>query len=259
MRMSARDIEVTAGGVPLLTSSTLEANEGQWISIVGPNGAGKTSLVEALAGVRRVARGTVLVDGRDVHAMSERERAATVAFVPQHPLFPAGMSVQDYVALGRHARHGLWRGPSETDHATVGLSLERVGISQLANRDVDSLSGGERQRAVIARALAQTTTFIVMDEPTNGLDVRHQVDILELVRREVVECGATVIATLHDLTLAGHFADTMVVMNEGKILTQGSAREVAASRELRDAYGIEIMVVDVAGRDVWVPGRLTTP
>jgi iron complex transport system ATP-binding protein len=168
------------------------------------------------------------------------------------------MSVIDYVALGRHARHGLWRGPSPDDHATVGHSLERVGISSLANRDIDSLSGGERQRAVIARALAQTTTFLVMDEPTNGLDVRHQVDILELVRREVVECGATVIATLHDLTLAGHFADTMIVMNDGRIVTRGTAREVAASSQLRDAYGIEIMVVDVAGRDVWVPGRVTT-
>ena len=111
---------------------------------------------------------------------------------------------------------------------------------------------------MIARALSQTTTFIVMDEPTNGLDVRHQVEILELVRREVVECGATVIATLHDLTLAGHFADTMMVMNEGRIVTQGAARDVAASAELRDAYGIEIMVVDVAGRDVWVPGRVTS-
>jgi len=258
VRVSARNIAVSAGGHDAVMPSSLEAAEGQWISVVGPNGAGKTSLVEALAGVRRVTQGEVLVDGRDVHAMSERERAAAVAFVPQHPLFPAGMSVIDYVALGRHARHGLWRGPSPDDHATVGHSLERVGISALANREIDSLSGGERQRAVIARALAQTTTFIVMDEPTNGLDVRHQVDILELVRREVVECGATVIATLHDLTLAGHFADTMMVMNEGRIVTQCTARDVAASTELRDAYGIEIMVVDVAGRDVWVPGRITS-
>ena len=255
MRMSARNIAVMAGSHDAVMPSSFDAAEGQWISVVGPNGAGKTSLVEALAGVRRVSQGEVLVDGRDVHAMSERERAAAVAFVPQHPLFPAGMSVIDYVALGRHARHGLWRGPSPDDHATVGHSLERVGISALANREIDSLSGGERQRAVIARALSQTTTFIVIDEPTNGLDVRHQV---ELVRRAVVECGATVIATLHDLTLAGHFADTMMVMNEGRIVTQGAARDVAASAELRDAYGIEIMVVDVAGRDVWVPGRVTS-
>ena len=216
-------LTVKAGSKILVSNVTLAVEAGTWCTVVGPNGAGKTTLVEAIAGLRRASRGSVSISGHALAEMHERERAQRVALVPQHPVIPSGMSVEDYVALGRVAYHGLFRPPSANDRGIVESVLERLSLVDFRERDVMTLSGGERQRMVLARALVQSTAVIVLDEPITGLDMRHQMDMLELLKSEVAQCGLTVVATLHDLTLAGQFADRLVLLDHGEVVLDGAA------------------------------------
>jgi iron complex transport system ATP-binding protein len=256
--MSAVDVAgltVKAGTKDLISNVTLAVDAGTWCTVVGPNGAGKTTLVEAIAGLRKASQGTVAISGHALADMHERERAQRVALVPQHPVIPSGMSVEDYVSLGRVAYHGLFRPPGANDRAVVASVLERLSLVDFRERDVMTLSGGERQRMVLARALVQSTSVIVLDEPITGLDMRHQMDMLELLKSEIAQCGLTVVATLHDLTLAGQFADRLVLLDRGHVVLDGAAGDVIRSDELADCYGMKLRVVDVDGADVVVPVR----
>jgi len=249
------DLTVRSGSSTLIKNVSLEVESGTWCTVVGPNGAGKTTLVETVAGLRRATHGSIAIAGQALAAMGERERARTVSLVPQHPEVPPGMSVRDYLALGRIAHHGLLRAPSGHDRAIVDSVLDRLSLREFAERDVVTLSGGERQRMVLGRAMVQSTMVMILDEPTTGLDVRHQMDLLELLKKEVSECGLTVVATLHDLSLAGQFADRLVVLDHGEIILDGAARDVIRSPELSRCYGIKLRVVDVDGVDVVVSVR----
>jgi iron complex transport system ATP-binding protein len=256
--MSAVDVEaltVKAGSKILVSNVALAIEAGTWCTVIGPNGAGKTTLVETIAGLRKPAHGSVSIAGHALAEMHERERAHRVALVPQHPVIPSGMSVEDYVALGRVAYHGLFRPPGAVDRGIVESVLERLTLAEFRERDVTTLSGGERQRMVLARALVQSTAVIVLDEPITGLDMRHQMDMLELLKSEVAQCGLTVIATLHDLTLAGQFADRLVLLDRGEVVLDGAAGDVIRSDELAQCYGMKLRVVDVDGADVVVPVR----
>jgi iron complex transport system ATP-binding protein len=249
------ELTVRAGSKVLVSNVTLALDEGTWCTVVGPNGAGKTTLVETIAGLRKASHGSVSISGRMLADMHERERAQRVALVPQHPVIPSGMSVDDYVSLGRVAYHGLFRPPSAKDRGIIESVLERLSLIDFRERDVMTLSGGERQRMVLARALVQSTAVIVLDEPITGLDMRHQMDMLELLKSEVAQCGLTVIATLHDLTLAGQFADRLVLLDHGAVVLDGAADDVIRSDELAQCYGMKLRVVDVDGSDVVVPVR----
>jgi len=253
MRVVVDALSVRVGKAQLLEDISCVVGEGQWCTVVGPNGAGKTTLLNAIAGTHRPTSGTVNIDGHDVHALGERERAGRVAFVPQTPIIPAGMSVASYVLLGRIATTGVMRAPSTSDRALVDNVLDRLALRALAERDVATLSGGERQRAVIARALAQNTTTVILDEPTTGLDIRHQMDVLKLLHVEVRECVLTVIASLHDLTLAGLYADHMLLMREGHIALADTPSRVVRSEALAAAYETTLQVVTVDGRDIVIP------
>jgi cobalamin transport system ATP-binding protein len=253
--VALRGLTLRIGRATLLEDVTLELAAGQWCTVIGPNGAGKTTLVETVAGIRRASVGAVEIDGVEVTRLSERERARLVSLVPQHPEVPAGMSVGDYVGLGRLARRGWMRGFTGEDRRATTSVLERLSLADYVERDVATLSGGERQRAVLGRALAQTTPLMVLDEPITGLDLRHQMELLELLRREVSECGLTVLATLHDLTLAGQFADRLVLLDHGRVVLDGPAREVVRSPELAARYEMDLRVVEIDGADVVVPVR----
>ena len=253
--IAIHDLSVRVGTRDLVHRVSLDVSPGTWCTVIGPNGAGKTTLVEAVAGLRALASGDVSLMGKSLRTLNERARARRVSLVPQHPVVPAGMSVHDYVALGRTAYHGVLRAPRAEDRHAVESVLERVDLADFCERDVVTLSGGERQRMVLARALAQSTTIMVLDEPTTGLDLRHQMNVLELLRREVDECGLTVLATLHDLTLAGQFADRLVLLDAGEVVLDGPAGEVIRSDELAKRYEMELRVVEVNGSDVVVPVR----
>ena len=231
------DLSVRAGSTTLISDVSLNVEAGTWCTVIGPNGAGKTTLVETVAGLRRPSKGSVSISGEPVGSMSERERAKRIALVPQHPTVPAGMSVRDYVALGRTAYHGLLRAPNALDRKTVDTVLARMTLDEFSHRDVFTLS------------------VMVLDEPITGLDLRHQMTILELLQKEVHECGLTVLATLHDLTLAGQFADRLVLLDHGRVVLDGPSGDVVRSEELEACYGMRLRVVDVDGADVVIPVR----
>jgi iron complex transport system ATP-binding protein len=253
------DVTVEVAGRALLSSLSLTIPAGSWCTVIGPNGAGKSTLVRAAMGLRTLQRGRVLIGGVNVGLATERTRAGLAAYVPQSPVMPQGMRVGDYVLLARTAAQGALRAPTRVDRQLALSTIERLGLEAMIDRDVATLSGGEQQRVVVARALAQHTTVLVVDEPTTGLDVRHQSDILDLLKKEVDECGLTVLATLHDLTLAGLYADTLVLLDGGRVRREGAPREVLRDPALGEAYGADLRVIDVDGIDVVLPRHIPTP
>jgi iron complex transport system ATP-binding protein len=250
--LAVEKLTVRVGDATLVRDVSVDVPEGRWLTVVGPNGSGKTSLVEAVAGLRR-STGSVAVGGIDLRGQGERARARLVAFVPQHPVVPRGMTVSIYVGLGRTAHQGVLGALNEVGRLRVAEVLESFRLKDLAERDVSTLSGGECQRAVLARAICQDAPLVVLDEPTTGLDIAHQVDTLEALRHEVDQHHLTVLSTFHDLTLAGQYADEIALLVGGSLVLRGPARAVVRSPELGDAYGVTLRVIEVEGHDVVVP------
>ena len=230
-------VGVELGGQQIVDDIDLEVAGGSWVSLIGPNGAGKTTLVRALAGTVH-HRGTVSVDGRDSASLSVRERARLVAFVPQHPLIPPGVRTFDYVLLGRAPHQGLRFAPSIQDRRRVYAVLQRLDLDDFAQRRVDTLSGGECQRVVLARALAQDTPVLVLDEPTAYLDVGHQLEVLELVGDLRSEGALTVVTTLHDLSVAGQFADVLAVISDGRLIVTDTPERVLTPAVINEYWGV---------------------
>jgi iron complex transport system ATP-binding protein len=234
-------VTIERGGAVVVRDVELAVPVGAWLSVLGPNGAGKTSLIRSLVDLRP-ASGRVLVDGVPLDRASPRSRARRIAVVPQHPVIPPGIPVFDYVLLGRTPHQGLAYGASRDDRRKTHAVMQRLDLDQFGHRALDSLSGGERQRAVLARALAQETSILVLDEPTTFLDLGHQYDVLEIVAELRVEHGVTVITTMHDLTIAGQFADHVAVLHHGSLLALGTPVEVLTPAVIADVWGVDAAV-----------------
>jgi cobalamin transport system ATP-binding protein len=228
---------------------------GTWLCLIGPNGAGKTSVLRAVAGL--VAHdGRVTLDGTPVGRLSRRQLARLVASVPQQPVIPADMSVEDYALLGRTAYIPHFGVERRSDRDVVARALERLDLTGLAGRPLGTLSGGERQRAVLARALAQEAPVLLLDEPTSALDIGHQQHVLELVDGLRREQRLTVLSAMHDLTLAGQFADELLLLRDGRAVAWGDARTVLSEPLLGEHYGASLRVVlDTEGGVVIIPTR----
>lgn len=235
-----RDVGVTIGKATLLHSTNLQVSAGEWVSIIGPNGAGKSTLLRAIVGAAK-ATGEVLIDGRSLRAMKGMERARHLAWVPQNPTIPAGFHVLDYVLLGRTPHRHLLAAERPNDLVVVHQVLDDLDLGEFANRDVASLSGGERQRVIIARALAQEAPVLLLDEPTTALDLGHQQEVLLLLDR-LRSNGHTIISTMHDLSLAGQFADRLVLLADGEIAVEGGAEDVLTEQNLAEYYNACVQV-----------------
>jgi iron complex transport system ATP-binding protein len=247
---SAAAVEVRGLGVRLsraevLGGVDLTAAAGSWTCIVGPNGAGKSTLLRALVGLVRY-RGEIRLDGRLQSGMTARERARLVGYAPQNPVVPAG-TVTDYVLLGRTPHRSLLAAPQDADRAVAAGSIAALDLEPLADRPLATLSGGELQRAVLARALTQQPRILLLDEPTAALDLGHAQQVLELVDRLRRERGLTVLSTLHDLALAGQYADDLVLLSGGRVVAAGPAVEVLTEQTLAEHYGARAEVT--AGPD----------
>ena len=231
-----------------------EVAGGEWLTLIGPNGAGKSTVLRALAGLVK-ARGRVEVLGDAVRSLGRRERARRVALVPQVPAVPPGLPVAEYVLLGRtpHLSPLSQEGPA--DLAAAERALEVLDLGGLAGRFLETLSGGERQRAFLARALAQAPAVLLLDEPTTSLDLGHQQDFLELVDRLRRETGLTVVSTMHDLTLAGQYADRLLLLDGGRVLATGTPEAVLDEDLLARTYGASVRVSVQSGVLVVVPTR----
>ena len=236
-------VSVSAGGKTIVDGVSFEVERGEWVSILGPNGAGKTTLLRVLAGTIRF-RGEANLDGRRLGRLRRREVARLVALVPQTPVVPAAMTVAEYVLLGRTPHLSPLAQEGAEDRAAAAAALRRLDLDELAGRELGSLSGGELQRAVIGRALAQAAPILLLDEPTTALDIGHQQQVLELVDRLRREEGLTVVAAMHDLTLAAQYGDRVVLMDRGRVVAEGTARDVLTSERVEELYGARVRVVD---------------
>ncbi|MDQ6871757.1 MAG: ABC transporter ATP-binding protein [Gemmatimonadota bacterium] len=232
------------------------AVDGKLTALAGPNGSGKSSIVRALLGRADVVRGSVAVAGSDVRTLSLTELARRVAVVPQREDAAFPTQVRDYVALGRYPHLGLWRAASTADDIAVTHALDQAGVTELASRDTDALSGGEWQRVRIARALAQKAPALVLDEPTTFLDVAHEMAIFELLS-SLARSGLAVLLVSHQLNLVARFADTIVLLNEGRIATSGAPMDVMKADRLESIYGWPVVITHdpAVGAPALVPLR----
>jgi iron complex transport system ATP-binding protein len=234
-------VRYPGSNVRALDGVSFDATEGRITAVAGPNGSGKSTLVRAL--LRRIATesGRIEVDGEDIVQLEAREVAQRVAVAVQReePAFP--MRVSEYVALGRFPRLGLWRSASPPDEAIVEAALHRAGVREFANRRTDELSGGEWQRVRIARALAQESRALVLDEPTTFLDLSHEMELFELLHSLAGE-GLTILIISHELNLVSRFADDVVLLDRGRVVASGKPEEVMNASLLEQVYHWPVVV-----------------
>jgi len=254
--MTVEGLVVERSGRRILDGVDLSVERGAWMSVVGPNGAGKTTLLNVLAGVATPDAGRVTLFDHDASALKHRHRARLVALVPQVPVVPPGVHVLDYVLLGRTPHLGFLGSESHEDVARAYEVLELLDVGDFAGRVVDTLSGGERQRVLLVRALLQDAELLLLDEPTTALDIGHQQDLLEIVETLRREHELTVVSTLHDLTLAGLYADELVLLDGGRVAEQGDAHDVLTAEHLHRHFGARVSVLKGEDGPVVVPYRL---
>jgi iron complex transport system ATP-binding protein len=251
--LAVRNLSVVIGGRTLLDHVDLQVGTGQWLGVIGPNGAGKSTLLRAVSGL--VAhQGEVSVSG------GGRPKPTDVALMPQAPTLPPGMSVVEYVMLGRTAHLRWLQQETRADRAVVIDVLRRLELVGFVDRNVDTLSGGEAQRVVVARALAQESPVLLLDEPTSELDIGHQVEVLELVDELRRRDGLTVVAAMHDLGAAAAYADRLLLLRRGSVLRLDEPAQVLQPDLLSEVYGTPLEVHRMEARYVVLPaGRGAGP
>ncbi len=237
--LELQGVSVTYGRRRALEGIDLRLGAGERVCVVGPNGAGKSTLVRCLTGLVAPTDGSVRIGGRLLPSVSRAELARSIAVVPGTARLPFAMTVAEVVALGRTPHLHGWSGPSAVDMAAVFGALGRADILELRDRDVRTLSMGERQLTLIAMALAQGGSTLILDEPTVHLDLRHQVAVMELLERLSGEEGMTILAVLHDLSLAGQAFPRLVMLDQGRLVADGPAADVLAPDRIRSVYGVE--------------------
>ena len=255
--MSAIGLEavtVTLGGRPVVREVTATVEVGEWVALLGPNGAGKTSLLRAIAGLLP-CHGVVSLNDVPAAALGRRERARLLALVPQEPETPPWLTVAEYVLMGRTPHLGPLAREGAADREAASRALARLDLEALAERTLGTLSGGERQRVVVARALAQEAPIVLLDEPTAALDIGHQQHALELLDALRASEGLTLVAAMHDLTLAAQYADRVLLLDEGRVVAEGAPVDVLTEEALAEHYGASVRVVTVDDRIAVLPSR----
>ena len=234
----------------VLRGSALQAGAGKLVCILGPNGSGKTTLLRCLLGQLRPTGGSIQLDGRPLGKYSARQLARLLAYVPQTPASAFAFSVQDVVLMGRLAHTGVLGLAGEQDLVVARLAMQMTDTLEFATRSLEELSGGEAQCVMIARALAQQPSVMLLDEPTSHLDIRNQLVIHRMMQRLAHDWGMAVVCVSHDINLAGRFADELVLMRQGQVIASGPARDVLRRDLLEQTYGVRIQLVEAADETV---------
>ncbi len=248
MPLAAVDLCFAYGRQPVLAGIHFALQPGEWLTVVGPNGAGKTTLLRCLLGLVRPSGGTVLVDNRPLASLPRREIARQLALLPQNSEIPFGFTVREVVSTGRTPHLGRFRPMTTQDHAIVDEALAATETTELADRMITQLSGGESQRVFLARAFAQDTPVLLLDEPTTNLDLFHERTLLDQVRQRQQQ-GVAVLAVLHDLNLAARYSDRILVLREGKAAALGTPQETLTRELIRDVFRVEPQVLRDEGSE----------
>jgi iron complex transport system ATP-binding protein len=238
-----RGVTVAYRGRPALRDVDLQVVRGERVALVGPNGAGKSTLLRAIAGLVEPVVGSVALDGRPVASLDRLEIARRLAVVPQLAALPFSTTVEEVVALGRLPHEHPIRGMRPSDRSAVAAAIEQVGVGHLMGRDARELSLGERQLVLLAMAVAQDAPVLVLDEPTVHLDLRHQVEVMELLVDLNQRDGTTIVAVLHDVGLAAHFFPRVVVLDRGRLVADGPPAEALDRDRIRDVFGVDPALV----------------
>ncbi|MDG5499593.1 ABC transporter ATP-binding protein [Marinobacter sp. BGYM27] len=261
-RLEGQGLDVAYNDNLILRSVDFQVEDGKVTVLLGPNGSGKSTLLKTLARTIEPRAGGVILDGHSIHRQSTRSVAQRLGMLPQSSTAPEGLTVRELVNLGRFPYQSLWKQWSKRDEIAVSEAMDIADVAGFADRPVDALSGGQRQRCWIAMVLAQKTDLILLDEPTTFLDLKVQVDLLELLVSLAHDKGRTLLIVLHDLNLAAAYADTIVMLNAGKIEYLGSPDQVFTAANLKQVFDLDshILIDPESGRPVCIPkARRTAP
>jgi iron complex transport system ATP-binding protein len=242
-------------GPAVVTDLDVEIPPGRITSIIGANGCGKSTLLRGLARLLSPREGAVVLDGQSIHSQKTKEVAKKIGLLPQGPIVPAGLSVEDLVARGRYPHQTLFKQWSKADEAAVEHALQATQTNELRDRPVDELSGGQRQRVWIALALAQETSILLLDEPTTFLDLAHQLEVLGLLVELNRTGGRTIVLVLHDINQAARYSDHVIAMRSGQIFARGRPTDVITEPVIAETFGVSCMVIKdpVSGTPLCVP------
>ncbi len=242
-RLRGEGMHVGYDGRMIIEDLQVTIPDGSFTVIVGPNACGKSTLLRSLSRLLRPAKGSVLLDGKDVQHYNGKAFARELGLLPQQSLAPEGITVVDLVSRGRFPYQRMFKQWTDEDETAVRSALEATRLVELSTRPVEALSGGQRQRVWIAMALAQETPILLLDEPTTYLDLAHQLEVLELCTR-LNRDGRTLVAVLHDLNQAARYATHLVAMRNGALVAEGSPREVVTEEIVHAVFGVHARVID---------------
>ncbi len=237
------DISIRYGKKTFIDQLNLQIKPGMISTIIGPNGSGKSTLLKTMARILQPETGSVLLSGKDIHQLASKQVAQQLAILPQHIQTPEQMTVSELVWLGRHPHQRFLKGRSERDEQAVYEALEQTDMLAFATRDVKSLSGGQQQRAWIAMALAQDTPCLLLDEPTTFLDMAHQLDVLELLKKLNRTQQKTIVMVLHDINLAARYSDELILLSNGMLMAQGTPQDILTETLLYQIFNINVRVL----------------
>jgi len=242
LKLVINNLSFSYAGHPILKDVEFAVDAGEVLSIVGPNGSGKSTLLKCINRILKTKQKTVFIDNLDVSKINYRELSKLIGYVPQSSTSTFSFTVFDMILMGRRP-YITWN-LSERDSDIVAETMDFLGIGELAKRHFNELSGGEQQKVIIARALAQEPKTLLLDEPTSSLDIRHQLEILCMVRNLTQDGSRSVVVTMHDLNLASRFSDRMLMLQKGEIFACGTPREVITEENIKAVYGIDSKVTD---------------
>ena len=241
--LAVEEIHFAYGDTPILNGLSLQLPEGSLVGVVGPNGAGKTTLLRLITGVLKPLSGRISFEGDELASLHQGRRARLISIVPQNPQLPLSFSVLDLVLMGRNPHLKLFEWEGQRDLDVASRAMELTGVSDLAERPLGTLSGGERQRAVVAMALAQEAPVLLLDEPTSNLDLAHQIRVMEMVKGLRAERRGAVLITMHDLTLAGQYCQSLIMLSEGGVYAEGPPEDVLTEENVSAVYGARVSIL----------------
>ena len=238
MDISTKDLCISVPKKRIVESANIHVDEGEFVGLLGPNGSGKSTLLKTIYRTMKRESGEIRIDGSELEELSMKDSALKMSVVTQHNYYNFDFKVEEVVSMGRTPHKKTLELDNEEDHQIVEDALRKVNMYEFRNRSFSSLSGGEQQRIILARALAQQTPCLVLDEPTNHLDIKYQLEVLDIVK----ELGCTTLCALHDLNLAAQYCDRLYILNNGKIITEGTPEDVITENMIENIYGVKSSV-----------------